>query len=122
MRQGLARPADGRRGGLRQRGAAPPLGVVGRLAPCRRRGQRQWNAGPRWRHGGQRDRGVETGATAVWGLWRAVQLRCQETVLVLRTSELWRAEHHRSTLLKSELYTNPLVYLSVPVLINKLNT
>lgn len=94
LRQRLARSAAGGRGRLGQRGAAARRGSVRRLAPCRRRGQQQWIVGPRWDHGGQRDRYVQTSVTALWRLWHAIQLGCQETVLVLSTSDLRGAQHH----------------------------
>lgn len=87
LRQRLARSAAGGRSRLGQRG-------VRCLASCRRRGQQQWIAGPRWGHGGQRDRYVQTSVTALWRLRHAVQLGCQETVLVLSTSDLRGTQHH----------------------------
>lgn len=76
LRQGLARSAAGGRGHLGQSGAAARRGGVRRLAPCRRRGQRQWIAGPRRCHRGQKDRCVQTGLTALWRLGHAVQFGC----------------------------------------------
>lgn len=89
LRQRLARPAGGGDGGhLGQRGAAACQGSVGRLTACGRRGQRQWIAGAWGCHRGQTDRCVETGLTALWRLGHAVQFGCQETVLVLSSSDL----------------------------------
>lgn len=93
LRQGLARSAAGGRGRLGQRGAAACRGSVRRLEPCRRRGQREWIAGPRWGHGRQRDRYVQMGVAPLWRLRHTVQLGCQETVLVLSTSDLRRTGH-----------------------------
>lgn len=87
--QRLARSAAG--GGRGQRGAAARRRrrlSARQLAPHGRRGQRQWVAGPWWRHGGQRDRRVQASVTAVWGLRRAVQPGRQEAVLVLSTCNL----------------------------------
>lgn len=97
--QRLAGSAAGGGGGLGQSGAAAGCRwrrrrlSVRPLALCRRRGQRQRSAGPRWRHGGQRDRRVQTSVAALWRLRRAVQPGRQETVLVLSTSDLGRTTH-----------------------------
>lgn len=88
LRQRLAGSAGGRRDRLRNRGAAACRRSVRHLAPCRRRGQQQGVADPRWCHWRQRHRCVQAGAAALWRLRRAVQLGRQETVLVLSTSNL----------------------------------
>lgn len=88
LRQWLAGSAGGRRGHLRNRGAADHRRGVRQLAPRRGGGQQQGVAGPWWRHGRQRHRRVQAGAAALWWLRRAVQFGRQETVLVLGTSDL----------------------------------
>lgn len=87
-KQWLAGPAGGRRGHLRNGGAAARRRGDRHLAPRRRGGQKQGVAGPRWRHGRQGHRRVQAGAAALWWLRRAVQFGRQETVLVLSTSDL----------------------------------
>lgn len=99
-RRGVRGVVAGRGRGLRQRLARPAAGGggcsatrwnrlgVGELTPHRGRGQRQRAARPRRCDRGQRDRRVQAGVTALWRLRRAVQVGCQETVLILSTSDL----------------------------------
>lgn len=91
-RHTLAGSAGGGGGGggghLGKGGAAARRRSAGDLAPCRRRGQQQGVAGPRWRDGRQGHGRVQAAAAALWGLRRAVQLGGQEAVLVLSTRDL----------------------------------